>query len=177
MKTVVNKFLIITCVLFFAISFSSCSKDDSTSDLNLNDDKSLGLDSDNASSYSYSTIELETLQAINSHRTSIGLSSLVKTNMVSLQAEGHTDYLITTGRLSHDNFVARDDYLIKNLPAKSIGENVASGYSDVDTLVAAWLNSPTHKAIIEDSRYTNTGISIKSDGNGKKYFVQIFVAK
>jgi len=177
MKTVVNKFLIISLALIFSISFSSCSEDDSEPILSSNESKKSSLDSDKSSSYSYSALELETLKVINTHRASIGLSSLVKTDMVSLQAEGHTDYLITKESLSHDNFAVRDDYLTKNLPAKSIGENVASGFSDAKTVVESWLNSPSHRAIIEDSRYTNTGISIKSDENGRKYFVQIFAAK
>lgn len=178
MKTIGTNFLIISLTAFILISFTSCSSDDDTN-VYFSDDKTSGANdnSGNSTTYSYTKVEMETLDVINSYRESIGIGALSKINDMSLQAEKHTDYIIEAGKISHDNFTDRANYLIKNVPVKAVGENVASGFSSARSVVNAWLNSPTHRAIIEDSKYTHTGISIKTDVNGKKYFVQLFAVK
>lgn len=179
MTTTVKNFLIYSIIAISFISFTSCSNDDTTEDIYLNEDTNSSSNSSNGGSttYNYTSIETETLAVINDYRVSIGLNSLVKIALISSQAETHTDYIIEQGKISHDNFTTRANYLIKNLPAKSVGENVASGFSTAKSVVNGWLNSPTHKAIIVNSKYTHTGISIKTDENGKKYFVQLFIIK
>ena len=178
------KNLVIISLLISAFSFTSCSKDDSSDDFYSNEGSSENTYSNNSKetnggkvTYSYTNLETKTMEVINNYRESIGLNRLSKIDLISTQAETHTDYIITKGKISHDNFNSRANYLRKKLPAKSVGENVASGFSSAKAVVNAWLNSPTHRAIIEDSKYTHTGISIKSDANGKKYFVQVFIVK
>ncbi|MBL4746134.1 MAG: CAP domain-containing protein [Flavobacteriaceae bacterium] len=172
------KNLVIISLLISTISFTSCSKDDASDDIYLNEDQAATTSvNKNTVTYNYSNIEKETLEVINTYRESIGLNSLVTIDLISTQAETHTDYIVKEGKISHDKFNTRANFLIKNLPAKSIGENVASGFSSAKSVVNAWLNSPTHKAIIENDNYTHTGISIKTDENGKKYFVQLFAVR
>lgn len=43
----------------------------------------------------------------------------------------------------------------------SAGENLAMGFSDNESVIAAWMASPTHRANILDSDFTETGIGIK----------------
>jgi len=179
MKTIANNILIISLTAFILISFASCSKEDSTTDVYLNEDNESELeDTDTGrTTYNYTKIETETLDVINTYRLSIGLEALSKMDKISLEAEKHTDYIVKEGKISHDNFSTRSTYLIKNTEIKSVGENVAAGFSSAKSVVNGWLNSPTHRAIIEDSKYTHTGISIKTDADGKKYFVQLFGVK
>lgn len=40
------------------------------------------------------------------------------------------------------------------------GENLAKGYSDSQSIVTAWMNSPTHKANIMSSHYKDIGFAI-----------------
>ncbi|MBG7628998.1 MAG: CAP domain-containing protein, partial [Bacteroidetes bacterium] len=52
-------------------------------------------------------------------------------------AKSHTDYMVETGRLSHENFSNRQDKLVANANAKSVGENVGYGYSTAKEVLKA----------------------------------------
>lgn len=52
-----------------------------------------------------------------------------------------------------------------------VGENLAMGFSSVEALENGWMNSPTHRAILLDPDWTQTGVGISKDG---KYVVQYF---
>jgi uncharacterized protein YkwD len=123
--------------------------------------------------YSYSAPEIQLMDLINTYRVSIGLNSLVKTNYISSKAEEHSNYMLTTNVLSHDNFSIRSQDIMKALGAKSVGENVAYNKSTPQDAFDAWLASPGHKANIEGS-YTNFGISVRVSSDGRKYYTNIF---
>ena len=53
------------------------------------------------------------------------------------------------------------------------GENLAKGYKTAESLVEAWMASPTHAANILDSSYTTCGIAVY-EVDGKLYFAQEF---
>lgn len=126
----------------------------------------------------YSTIESEILALVNNHRISIGLAPLAPLNIVSNVAGGHTEYMIATGKISHDNFTQRTEVLMKNAKAKLVGENVAFGFISAQGVLNGWLNSEGHKAVIENSNYTHFGISTKAcEETGRNYFTQIFIEK
>jgi uncharacterized protein YkwD len=54
------------------------------------------------------------------------------------------------------------------------GENIAEGYSTPASVVQAWLNSPGHKANIEDADFTTTGIGVAENSSGYWYWTQDF---
>ena len=57
------------------------------------------------------------------------------------------------------------------------GENLAIHFTDSDEVVEAWMNSPTHRANIAGSQYTETGVGTakgKFDGYDTVYVVQLF---
>ena len=86
MKSLTPKFIVI---LFLSFVLFSCTKDsdgiyfDETSDIEVVVEK-----------ITYSTIELEILDLVNTHRQSIGLTPLQTLDIVSGVAEGHTNYMI-----------------------------------------------------------------------------------
>lgn len=51
-------------------------------------------------------------------------------------------------------------------PYSIAGENLAQGYGSTESLVYAWMHSPTHKANILEASYTETGIAIAQGKNG-----------
>ena len=53
----------------------------------------------------------------------------------------------------------------------SVGEDLAMRFCPDSKVVTEWMKSPTHRAIIEDSRYDHIGIAIDND---KYYAVAIF---
>jgi uncharacterized protein YkwD len=125
----------------------------------------------------YSPMESEIISLVNAHRTSLGLNALSTLNIVSGVADGHTDYMIEVGQISHDNFAQRAQTLMNEAGAKTVGENVAYGYSTAEGVVKGWLNSAGHKKIIENPDYTHFGISMETSADNRNYFTNIFIKK
>ncbi|MDP3354191.1 MAG: CAP domain-containing protein [Flavobacteriaceae bacterium] len=163
-------FNLVSIILFSLLS--SCSNDDNA----INFDQSSTIIDD--SKVEYSAIESEILDLINTHRKSIGIADLTPLNIISSIADGHTEYMIKVCKLSHDNFAKRFQDLVENTDAKLVAENVAYGYSSSQGVVNGWLNSQTHKDIIENPKFTHFGISTESCKiTNKNYFTQIFIRK
>ena len=125
----------------------------------------------------YSEIELEILDLVNEYRVSKSLAPLDKMNFISTVAESHTTYMAEIGKVNHDNFTDRHQKLVKNADAKTVGENVGYGFNSAEGVVRAWLNSDTHRAIIEKKHYTHFGISTRQNNEGRNYFTQIFIER
>lgn len=122
------------------------------------------------------TIEIEILELINNHRLSIGLNPLQNMDAIKSQAYNHTDYMVDNNEVSHANFYARKNYLINNVSAKSVSENVAYGFTSAQSVVNAWLNSEGHKNNIEGN-FTDFDISAEKNDEGKWYYTNIFIKK
>ncbi len=167
MKTLAPKLfalLLLTTILF------SCAKEDDGVYFNENSEVA------NAK-VAYSPMESEIISLVNAHRTSLGLNALSTLNIVSGVADGHTDYMIEVGQVSHDNFAQRAQTLMNEAAAKSVGENVAYGYSTAEGVVKGWLNSDGHRKIIENPDYTHFGISMETSADNRNYFTNIFIKK
>lgn len=125
----------------------------------------------------YTIIESEILDLVNNYRVSKNLSKLQTLSIISNVANGHTDYMIKDGKVSHANFNDRAEKLITNANAKTVSENVAFGYSSAQAVVNGWISSDSHRKIIENPDFTHFGISTEADKEGKNYFTQIFINK
>lgn len=124
--------------------------------------------------YSYNSIELETMELINAHRVSKGLNPLEKINHMSYKSEEHDNYMIANNVVNHNDFAARSENIMKTLGAKSVSENIAYNYNTPQGVLNAWLASPGHKENIEGN-FTHFGIAIKENpATGKKYYTNIF---
>lgn len=115
-------------------------------------------------------------QLVNDHRASMGLPALKKDQQyASAYAVDHTQYMIEKEKISHDNFGERSKGM-KERGASSVGENVAYGYSTAEALVEAWINSPSHKQVMEGN-YTHAGFGVIQDTQGRYYYTQLFYRK
>ena len=118
----------------------------------------------------------EILQLVNDYRQSQGLSTIKRDQQyASAYAVDHTQYMIEKNKISHDNFGERSNAL-KDRGAKSVGENVGYGYTNAETLVNAWTNSPSHRSVLEGN-YTHSGFGVMKNSSGKYFFTQIFYRK
>ncbi|MFT5102374.1 MAG: hypothetical protein ACI86C_000013 [Candidatus Latescibacterota bacterium] len=164
--------LIKTCLLAIVVLFTvaSCSKD---SDVNSDSEVNYTIDLDLTKKTDWDMAN-EILILINDHRTSIGVDEiLLDETYASAYAVGHTDYMIDTKQVNHDNFSERQAGL-ESRGAKAVGENVAYGYTTAEGVVSAWLNSPGHRQTIEEDYYTHTGFGIFQSEENRYYFTQIF---
>ncbi|MFK5958446.1 MAG: CAP domain-containing protein [Lutibacter sp.] len=157
-------------LILFMFVFFSCSKEDDGIYFNETNEVV-------NTNVNYSNIEIEILDLVNDYRQSMGLNTLETLNIISGVADGHTNYMVETGQVSHDNFSQRAEILINNAGAKTVGENVAYGFNTAQGVLNGWLNSEEHKKIIENPSYTHFGISTESNNEGRKYFTQIFIKK
>ena len=164
MKAKLLRVLLLVAVVY---TMNSCSSDSSEA-------PSSSTSSMKVMDYSYDSSELEAMNLINTYRVSVGLNELQQINHISYKSEEHDHYMIRNNVVNHNDFVARSENLISVLGAKRVGENIAYNYNTPQSVVKAWLNSPTHKENLEGD-YTHFGISIRTNPDGKKYYTNIFV--
>ena len=166
-KIIINSIALI----FTIVSFTSCS-----SDTDNNSATSGPAANQTIKGYTHSTLELELLDEVNTYRVSIGLNALEIIEHISYKSSEHNDYMLANNLVTHEGFDARKTNLQEVLGAYRVGENVAYAYSSAQSTVAAWVNSPSHKANLEGD-YTHFGASIRTDDTGKKYYTNMFIKK
>lgn len=150
----------------------SCSKDDSAQNPTVEYNIDLNLVEKNNSEMSSQILTL-----INDHRVSLGLNILkMDTQYSSAFAVDHTLYMIDVEGLNHDNFGYRSEGIKYHNGAKEVSEIVAYGQETAESVVHAWLSSPSHKVIIEGN-FTHAGFGIIKSAKDRNYFTQIFYNK
>lgn len=161
------KSLTINLLSIFSIAYLllSCSKNDTD------------FETVNIKATYFNSLENEILSLVNLHRESIGLQKVTALNQPYTEAVNHTKYMIEQGKTSHDNFNIRSRNLMTQSLARVILENVAAGYSNAESVMKQWLNSPSHKAVIESPEVQYMGVSAQKDAQGNNYYTQIFIGK
>lgn len=117
--------------------------------------------------------ELQLLNEINTHRKSIDVNQLVTDTYSKVLAEKHCNYMININKPSHNNFAHRSNSMLQR-GALSVGEVVGYGYNTSNGFLNGYLNSLSHKKVIENSRYTHVGISVLSDKKNRNYNCIVF---
>jgi uncharacterized protein YkwD len=88
--------------------------------------------------------------------------------------------LLTEGALNHDAGTPFDQRLAQAAPdAQSWGENLAWGSGESarpDEIVQGWMNSPEHRAIMLDCRFSQVGIGITTGSFGEHGDGSVYVA-
>jgi len=153
-----NAFLIL-----FVFILGSCSKE-SLENANI-------IEAKNATE-----VENELLSIVNSHRVALGYSSLNFSAVAYEYANKHTDYMISKGGLSHDNFSSRAANIASEVEAELVAENVAKDYASALEAFNGWLNSSDHKKTMEGD-FTHTAVSVKKSASGNYYYTQLFFKK
>ncbi|WP_458626934.1 CAP domain-containing protein [Winogradskyella sp. PC D3.3] len=149
-------------------SFTSCAKDTT-------DDEALNSIEIPVAPQAKS-IEIEIMELINAYRITEGLNPLNNHNTVKAVASTHTDYMIEVNNVSHDHFYLRKQSLQANANANIVTENVAYGFSSAESVVNAWLASPSHRDNIQGD-YTDFDVSAEQNSEGKWYFTNIFIKR
>jgi uncharacterized protein YkwD len=157
--------------IVFMFAVSSCTKDESEV---LNEaNHSIDLNLAHETNWVFAD---EILDLINKHRDSLDLSAISRDQQyASAYAVEHTKYMIEMNQINHDNFNIRSAAL-KDNGAYTVAENVAFGYNSAEDVVRAWLNSPSHRRIIEGS-YSHSGFGVISNNDGSYFFTQLFYSK
>ena len=121
----------------------------------------------------------QTISLVNAHRTGIGLRALTVSSALQASAVWKARHM------------AKYNYMAHNDPAPPVGrttgermaacgvsggwgENIAAGYPTPASVVSGWLNSPGHRANIENASYTAIGSGAAAGGTGQIFWAHTF---
>ena len=121
-------------------------------------------------------LESTLLTIVNDYRTGVGTNSLEFSEVAYKYANNHTDYMISKGSISHDNFSSRASNIHSEVTVEMVAENVAKDYKSAQDAFEGWYKSTSHKKTMEGD-FTHTAVSIKEDDEGNLYFTQLFYKK
>ena len=102
------------------------------------------------------------VKLMNAHRISRGLSPLVWDNRVAAVAKAHSRDMYDRDYLSHswrDGRSTWDRLTARGVRYSRAGENIAWGQRTGSAVLRSWLDSPGHRANIEDDSYTRHGVA------------------
>ena len=112
-------------------------------------------------------LEADVIRELNRVRGAQGLQSLRATPSLRTAARGHSQAMLEVGFFAHESADGtafseriRRHYTDRGWGLWSVGEALASGQRRVEasTIVAAWLDSPTHRTIILSPDWRDAGV-------------------
>lgn len=106
--------------------------------------------------YIFSETEFEIYDSINNHRQTLGLNTLQLNEYLSNKCLQHNTTMLSLNVLTHSGFDTRSEEIKFNFPTTKVGECISKGYRNP---LAAWLNSPPHKVMLETEDYNHIGVS------------------
>ncbi len=127
-------------------------------------------------------LAVRVVELVNQHRAARGLSQLTVTTPLTNAAIWKSRHMARYVYMAHADPappVARsvgDRLLACGYPASSAGwgENIAYGYTSADAVMQGWLNSPGHRANIENPSYRAIGVGAAAASTGRLYWTQEF---
>ncbi|NIQ79426.1 MAG: hypothetical protein GTN93_15345 [Anaerolineae bacterium] len=126
--------------------------------------------------------EEELIVLTNVDRTSNGVPALVPDDALKGVARFRSEDMVTWGYFSHlippdghQVFDILDERGIPYLRAgENLGRNNSPDYITVQTVEQAFMNSPSHRAILLWPGYTNLGTGVAESGEGMKVYTVLF---
>lgn len=122
----------------------------------------------------------QVLTLLNQYRASKGLTQLSSSPTLGAAAEWKSLHMAKYNYFSHDDPAPP----ISRSASKRIsdcgyrgngwGENIAYGYNSPQSVMNAWINSPGHRANIENPSYRVVGIGAASNSSGLLFWTQDF---
>jgi uncharacterized protein YkwD len=128
------------------------------------------------------TFESQVVTLVNQHRQAMGLTALGVSPTLTASADWKSLHMAYYGYFQHDDPappVARtvaDRLGACGYPIGSVGwgENIAYGYTTPQSVMTAWLNSPGHRANIENPSYRAIGVGVARSAGGYYFWTQDF---
>jgi uncharacterized protein YkwD len=116
---------------------------------------------------------------VNQHRAAIGVGQLSTDGALTASAVWKSMNMAGLNYFDHN-----DDPIGRTVGQRLVacgwpsnlgwGENIAEGFSTPADVMNAWLNSPGHKANIENPSFTSIGIGVAANAQGVYYWTQDF---
>lgn len=113
--------------------------------------------------YSSEITMQKVLDQTNQERLKLGLPTLKYNSLLSQSATKKAQDMFTNNYWAHtspDGTSPWDFFKLVGYKYSVAGENLARDFYDTDSLIKAWMNSPTHKENILNSKYQEIGIGV-----------------
>ncbi len=108
------------------------------------------------------------LSATNTQRASNGLGSLKLNSKLNASAQAKANDMVARDYWAHNTPDGDEPWVFIDAAGysyKKAGENLAYGFSTSDATVIGWMNSPSHRANILDTSYTEVGFGFLNAEN------------
>lgn len=113
---------------------------------------------------------------VNQQRTQNGLSTLAYRSNLQAAADLRAREIIRQFSHTRPNgsscFTAVTE---SGASYRAVGENIAAGYPNAESVMTGWMNSEGHRANILSGEFTGIAVGCVEQ-NGRQYWVQIFIA-
>ncbi len=118
------------------------------------------------------------LNAINEERLRQRIPPLMRSAALCQLADYHTTRMIDGNFFGHVDPFDRSNVGQRagrfNYPYLKIGENLAAGQRTAEAVVADWLGSPAHRAILLDPEFREAGVAVLDGGRLGRYWTVEF---
>lgn len=123
------------------------------------------------------SVTTQFMTLVNNHRKSLGLSAIKHSSKMADIAYGHSEDMARKSvSFGHDGFSARCSLARNAMGGGNLcAENVAMGQKTAQAVFTAWMNSSGHRANIENSRVTHSGLGIAKSSDGTLYWTHLFL--
>lgn len=122
----------------------------------------------------------EMLNDVNAFRAAHGIPALSECAALDRAAQGHSDDQAAHDTMSHTGSNGSDLGTRANQAGYvgwgALGENVAYGYTAVNTVMVGWMNSTGHRENILSRSYEHVGFGLATSASGTRYWSQDFGA-
>lgn len=108
------------------------------------------------------------LQSTNNERSSNGQASLSLHSQLNSAAQAKANDMIARNYWSHNTPDGQEPWVFfdnAGYKYQKAGENLAYGFTTSSSTVAGWMNSPSHKANMLDSAFTEVGFGFANGSN------------
>ncbi|MGH2370266.1 MAG: CAP domain-containing protein, partial [Chloroflexota bacterium] len=134
-----------------------------------------------AASVSEDSPQARVLALVNAARADHGLAPLADNAALTRAAQSYAETMASTDCFSHScgpvpDMVQRAEQAGYS-PWTALGENIAAGYRTPEEVVAAWLESPGHRANILNDNFRDSGVGVAYGGRYGIYWVHEFGAQ
>lgn len=122
----------------------------------------------------------QVLQLVNLERSDGGLPPVVRSSTLEKIADDYACRMISEGFFGHadpaDGCGPGDRAVVGKYAFYAVGENLAAGQQTPAEVMRVWMESPAHRNIILDEKWSDVGISVRHGGEYSIYWVQEFGA-
>lgn len=123
-------------------------------------------------------LEDQAFQLVNLERAEAGLPPVVIDPALQKIAAGYACRMIEEGFFGHrdpaSGYGPGERAMIGKYSFFAVGENLAAGQETAADVMRVWMESPSHKAIILDDRWSELGMAVRLGGLYSIYWVQVF---